>query len=181
MAIPFQDDVSSPHLIRHYNATQLSLVAHDRRCAVLAVSGERYAGTAVLVHLPTLRSRLDWLQPDVEDVVIVDELLPDAATVGKIDDMLAAFAEMSVDVLSQWVPATEALKQDEGGIIQGAVDREDVVSLRAPTVFRRERLADAITRCDDAVWVDPAAVVARAGGSVALFDHSMLPTWLQTR
>lgn len=173
--------MSSPHLIRHYNATQLSLVAHDRHVAVLAVSGERYAGTAVLVHLPTLRSRLDWLEPDVEDVVVVDELLPDAATVGHIDDMLAAFSDLSVDVLSRWVPATEALKVEDGGMVAGRVDRSDVVSLRPPTVFDRSRLTEAITACEDMTWVDPAGVVARAGGTIALYEQSMLPTWLRRR
>jgi hypothetical protein len=179
MTGPAPPAMASPHLIRQYNATQLSLVAHDRTVAVLAVAGERYAGSAVLVHLPTLRSRLDWLPAEVDTVVVVDELLPDAATVGRVDDMLTVFSDAGADLLSQWVPATEALKLEQGGLVGHAVDRTDVVSLKPPLVVRRLRLGEAIRTAPDVTWVDPAAEVARVGGTIVLYEPSMLPSWLR--
>lgn len=171
--------MASPHLIRQYNATQLSLVAPERTVAVLAVAGERYAGSAVLVHLPTLRSRLDWLPDEVDTVVVVDELLPDAATVGRIDDMLTVFPDAGGDLLSQWVPATEALKVERGGLVEQGVDRSDVVTLKPPLVVGRPQLSAAIRSAPDVVWVDPAAEVARMGGTIVLYEPSMLPSWLR--
>src|SRR5690606_32797860 len=72
--------MASPHLLRPYTAAQLSLVSGDERVAVFAVLSGRHAGPSVLVHVPTARSRLDWLASQVEVVVFVDEPIPEPAT-----------------------------------------------------------------------------------------------------
>lgn len=173
--------MSSPHLIRHFTAAQLSLVADHQGVAVLAAGGDRYGGTAVLAHLPTLRWRLDWLDGAVTTVVVIDDVLPDAATIGRIDDMVTVYLDLEVDALTDWVPATEALKVERDGVVDHGVDRSDVVSGRCPVVFDRAVLTRAVTAADDdVIWIDPTAAVARAGGRVALFEPSMLPSWLQT-
>lgn len=173
--------MSSPHLIRPYTAAQLSLVSGDHRVSVFAVQSGRFAGPSVLVHLPTARSRVDWLAPEVDTVVITDEPLPEPATVSRIDDMLAVFAELEADVLAQWLPATEALKLSSDGTIVQGVDRSTVVAVRCPEVIDRHALARGLEAAGDEGWVSPTAAVARVGGKVALFEPTMVPDWLNER
>lgn len=171
--------MASPHLLRPYTAAQLSLVSGDERVAVFAVLSGRHAGPSVLVHVPTARSRLDWLASQVEVVVFVDEPIPEPATVSRIDDMLTVFPELGVDALTQWLPATEALKLTQDGIIRRGVDRSGVAAVRCPEVIRRPALARALDAAGDENWLNPTAAVAATGGSVAFFEPSMLPDWLR--
>lgn len=170
--------MSSPHLLRPYNAAQLSLVSGDDRVAVFGVMGGRFAGPSVLVHLPTARARLDQLAPHVETVVFTDEPLPEPATVSRIDDMLAVYPELGVDALTQWLPATEALKLASDGVVASAVDRSTVAAVRCPEVIDRGILTRALAEQWDDNWVSPTAAVARIGGRVAYFEPSMIPDWL---
>jgi hypothetical protein len=173
--------MASPHLLRPYTAAQLSLVSGDERVAVLAALGNRYAGPSVLVHVPTARSRLDWLSGQVEVVVFVDEPIPEPATVSRIDDMLTVFPDLGVDALTQWLPATEALKSTRNGVIQRGIDRSGVATVRCPEVIRRPILARALDEAgDDETWLNPTAAVAAIGGSVTFFEPSMLPDWLRS-
>lgn len=171
--------MSSPHLLRPFNAAQLSLVSGDQGVAVFGVMGGRFAGPSVLVHLPTARARLDQLSPDVDTIVFIDEPLPEPATVGRIDDMLAVFSDLGVEALSQWLPATEALKLGREGVVERGVDRSTVVAVRCPEVIDRQALARALAEENTDNWVSPTAAVARSGGRVALFEPSMVPDWLQ--
>lgn len=173
--------MSSPHLLRPYTAAQLSLVSGDHRVVVFAVQSGRFAGPSVLVHLPTARSRIDWLAPEVETVVFTDEPLPEPMTVSRIDDMLAVFAELEADALVQWLPATEALKLSADGVIRRGVDRSTVVAVRCPEVIDRRALERALELAEDDGWVSPTAAVARAGGKVSLFEAAMIPDWLNNR
>jgi hypothetical protein len=172
--------MASPHLLRPYTAAQLSLVSGDERVAVFAVLSSRFAGPSVLVHVPTARSRLDWLANQVEVVVFVDEPIPEPATVSRIDDMLTVFPDLDVDALTQWLPATEALKSTRDGIIQRGIDRSGVAAVRCPEVVRRSTLARGLDAAGDETWLNPTAAVASVGGSVAFFEPSMLPDWLRT-
>lgn len=172
--------MASPHLLRPYNAAQLSLVSGDHRVAVFGVMGGRFAGPSVLVHVPTAGARLDQLGPEVEVVVFTDEPLPEPATVSRIDDMLAVFPDMEVDALAQWLPATEALKLASGGMIERGVDRSTVVAVRCPEVIDRRMLARALQALERENWVSPTASVARIGGTVAFFEPTMVPDWLHS-
>lgn len=170
--------MSSPHLLRPFNAAQLNLVSGDHSVAVFGVTGGRFAGPTVLVHLPTARARLDQLAPEVEVVVFTDEALPEPATVSRIDDMLAVFPDLGVDALTQWLPATEALKLGSGGIVERGVDRSTVVAVRCPEVIARAPLTRALASEDQETWVSPTATISRHGGKVAFFEPSMVPDWL---
>lgn len=170
--------MSSPHLLRPFSAAQLSLVSADHRVAVFGVMGGRFAGPSVLVHLPTARARLDQLASDVEVVVFTDEPLPEPVTVSRIDDMLAVFPDLGVDALTQWLPATEALKLASGGVIESTVNRSTVVAVRCPEVIDRAALTRALEEVDGEQWVNPTAAVARIGGRVAFFEPDMVPDWL---
>lgn len=172
--------MASPHLLRPYTAAQLSLVSGDHRVAVFGVSGGRFAGPSVLVHVPTAQARLDWLAPDVETVVFSDESLPDPATISRIDDMLAVFPDLEAVALTQWLPATEALKVERGGVIERGVDRSAVAAVRCPEVIARLTLARALASCGESVWVNPTAAVAAIGGDVAFFEPNMVPDWLRS-
>lgn len=173
--------MASPHLLRPYTAAQLSLVNGGDSVAVFSVLSGRFAGPSCLVHVPTARARLDWLPERVEVVVFTDEAIPDPATVSRIDDMLAVFAELDSDSLTQWLPATEALKLTDEGVIRRAVDRDGVGAVRCPEVIRRSTLSRALDAAGDETWVNPTAVVAATGGSVVFYEASMLPDWLAHR
>jgi hypothetical protein len=159
--------MASPHLLRPYTAAQLSLVSGADRTAVFSVLSGRFAGPSVLVHVPTAQARLNQLPRPVEVVVFIDEPLPEPPTVSRIDDMLTVFPDLGVDALTQWLPATEALKT--------------VASVRCPEVIRREALSGALDMAGDRTWLNPTAGVAAAGGTVAFFEPSMLPDWLRIR
>lgn len=171
--------MSSPHLLRPYSAAQLSLVAGDNRVAVFGVMGGKFAGPSVLVHLPTARARLDQLAADVETVVFTDEPLPEPATVSRIDDMLAVFPDLGVDALTQWLPATEALKLASDGRVEEGVDRSTVAAVRCPEVIDRHILTRALSEETEDSWVSPTAAVARVGGRIAFFEPNMVPDWLR--
>lgn len=173
--------MASPHLLRPYTAAQLSLVSGADRTAVFSVLSGRFAGPSVLVHVPTAQARLNQLPRPVEVVVFIDEPLPEPPTVSRIDDMLTVFPDLGVDALTQWLPATEALKLTRGGVIERGIDRSTVASVRCPEVIRREALSEALDLAGDQTWLNPTAGVAAAGGTVAFFEPSMLPDWLRIR
>lgn len=173
--------MASPHLLRPYTAAQLSLISGDHRVIVFGVSGDRHAGPTTLVHLPTARSRVEWLHPDVEVVVFTDEPMPDPAAVSRIDDMLSVFPDLEVDSLAQSLPATEALKLAEGDRLVGGVDRSQVAAVRCPEVIARTSLARALEAATERAWISPTAEVARIGGRVAFFEPAMLPDWMRAR
>ncbi len=162
--------VSSPHLLRPYTATQLGLVAGEEEVAVLCATSGRFAGPSVLVHLPTARTRLDWLSSGVEVVVFLDEPHPDPATTSTIDDMLAAFAETDAAALTRWSPVTEALKVEKDRMILRGIDRGSVVAVRCPEVIARDALTVAMETAGAEQWVNPTAEVSRSGGKVRLFE-----------
>lgn len=172
--------MSTPHLLRPYTANQLSLVHGDERVVVFGVAGGRYAGPSVMVHLPTLRSRIDWLAPAVETVVFSDEILPEPSTVSRIDDMLAVYPTLEVEALAQSLPATEALKQISNGIVARGVDRSAIAAVRSPEVTDRATLERGLAAADSEGWASPTALASRAGGRVAFFEPSMVPEWLQS-
>lgn len=171
--------MSTPHLLRPYTASQLSLVHGDERVVVFGVAGGRYAGPSVLVHLPTLRSRLDWLAPSVDTVVFIDEILPEPSTVSRIDDMLAVFPSVGAEALTQSLPATEALKQISDGVVERGVDRSAVFAVRGPEVTDRPTLTRGLEMASVEGWASPASLVGRAGGRIAFFEPTMVPDWLQ--
>jgi|FLYL01.1.fsa_nt_gi hypothetical protein len=163
--------VVSPHLIRTYTARQLALVSGDDRVVVFASCGGRWAASAVLVHQPTLSRRVADLAPDVHTVVIVDQPLPDAATVSLIDDMLVAFENADVDALAVPAPLTEAVKETDGRYVLAGLDRSSLVSVRCPEVISRSVLARALQPAADRRWVNPTALVCEWGGRVGFYGE----------
>jgi hypothetical protein len=167
--------VVSPHLLRPFSSRQLSLVAGEGRVLVFAVLGGRYAGSSLQVHAPTLAHRVEEIPAYVDTVVFIDEPVPDGAVVAVIDDMVAEFAEREVDVLARYVPASEAVKRVEGGVVVEGVDRSGLVTVRAPEVIRRSALDRVARETGEALWVNPTALVAAAGGTVALHGMPLAP------
>lgn len=170
----------SSHLIRPFSASQLGLAAADDDVVVFASGAERRLGPSSLVHLPTLHGRLAALGPAVTTIVFVDDALPDGATLGRVDDMLLVYPDLQAQALVQWVPATEALKLVTKGRIERGIDRTGAITVRCPEVVDRASLTAALDSTEASMWINPTAEVARAGGRVALFEPSMLPTWLQS-
>ena len=136
---------------------------------VFAVLGGRFAGPSALAHLPTLARRLEELPAAIDTLVFIDEPLPDAATVSLIDDMVAVFPELGVDVLAVPVPVTEAVKRVEGDRVAEGIDRSALAAVRAPEVLRRAALEEALPGVAGELWVNPTAVVARAGGRIRFY------------
>lgn len=157
-------------MLRPFSARQLHLVAGDGRVEAFAVLGDRWRGTAVDVHVPTLRRRMRDLSADIETVVFFDEPFPDGALVALIDDMVEAFDRVDCDVLAYAVPATEAVKWVEEAIVVRAIDRSSLVSVRCPEVIGRARLEAALDGMGDAMWANPTEMVVADGGSLSLFD-----------
>jgi hypothetical protein len=167
--------VVSPHLLRPFSSRQLSLVAGDGKVLVFAVLGGRYAGSSVQVHVPTLAHRVEAIPRHIDTVVFIDEPVPDGAVVAVIDDMVAEFAEREVDVLTRYVAASEAVKRVEGATVAEGIDRSRLVTVRPPEVIRRSAIDRAVHHVGNALWVNPTALVAAAGGSVALHGVPMAP------
>ena len=163
-------------MLRPFSARQLHLVAGDGKVEAFAVLGDRRRGTAVDVHVPTLRRRMRDLSPDIDTVVFFDEPFPDGALVGLIDDMVEAFDRTDSDVLACAVPATEAVKWVEGGVVVRAIDRSALVSVRCPEVVRRPKLEAALDHVGSAVWANPTELVVSAGGSLTLFEPRIRET-----
>jgi hypothetical protein len=110
------------------------------------------------------------LAAEVEVVVFFEDAVPDAATVARIDDMLAALG--SEDGLVQYQMAAEAIKIRQGDRLS-SVDRSQLVSFRPPEVLKRSSLERALDPPPRDLWVNPAGLVARAGGTIGLFPPIM--------
>jgi hypothetical protein len=139
------------------------------------VLGGRYVGPSVQVHAPTLIKRVRDLPRSIRTVVFFDEPVPDAATVSTIDDMLAEYEELEVDVLAPYVAATEAVKRVQGEVVAEGIDRSSLVSIRCPEIIDRSTLDQAVTRLADELWVNPTALVATHGGRIELYGHPLVP------
>ncbi|HSL24703.1 MAG TPA: hypothetical protein VLA54_00365 [Acidimicrobiia bacterium] len=163
--------MTSPHLLRPFPSRQLGLVEGDDRTMAFGVLGGRRAGVTVLVHVPTLLRRMNDLAPDIGVVVFFEDATPDAATVARIDDMLAALG--AEDGLVQFQMAAEAIKLREGDLLVRSVDRSQLVSFRPPEVLKRKALERALEPPPPDLWVDPAGLVAHAGGRIGLFPRRM--------
>lgn len=162
--------MTSPHLLRPFSSRQLSLVEGEGRVVAFGVLGGRYSGPSVEVHAPTLLRRVTELPRSIATVVFFDEPVPDGATVGTIDDMLAVYAETDdIEVLIQYVPATEAVKRVDAGVVEEGIDRSSLVAVRCPEVIDRRALEASLPGIEDRIWVNPTALVATAGGRVALY------------
>jgi hypothetical protein len=157
-------------MLRPFSARQLHLVAGDGKVAAFAVLGDRWRGSAVDVHVPTLRRRMRDLSSDIDTVVFFDEPVPDGALVGLIDDMVEAFDLGDTDVLAYAVPVTEAVKWVEEEMVVRAIDRSVLVSIRCPEVVRRAPLEDALDDLGDAIWANPTELVVADGGTLSLFE-----------
>lgn len=138
-----------------------------------SVLGGRYAGPSVEVHAPTLIRRVRELPRSINTVVFFDEPIPDGATVATIDEMLAGFAARRVDVLVQAVAATEAVKRVEGGLVAEGIDRTALVAVRCPEVMDRAVLDRALDGIGERMWVNPTALVAAVGGSIAVHSGAL--------
>ena len=168
--------MTSPHLLRPFSSRQLSLVEGEGRVVAFGVLGGRYAGPSVEVHAPTLIRRVTELPRSIATVVFFDEPVPDGATVATIDDMLAVFVESSgVEALIQYVAATEAVKRVDSGVVEEGIDRSALVAVRCPEVIDRRSLEEALPVIGDRIWVNPTAMVATAGGRVALYGGAVTP------
>lgn len=137
---------------------------------VFSVLGGRFAGPSVLVHVPTLVRRVRELPRYIDTVVFVDEPVPDGALVATVDDMVAAFGSADLDVLAQYVPATEAVKRVDGMVVAEGIDRSSLVAVRCPEVIRRSTLEKAVSEVGEQMWVNPAALVVASGGKIGFYE-----------
>ena len=144
---------------------------------VFAVLGGRHVGPSLQVHVPTAARLLDRLPRHIEAVVFIDEPVPDAALISLIDDMVAEHEATGVDAVANFVPAVEAMKRVEDGRVLEGIDRSKLVSVRPPEVLTRRAMQDAIRSLDAGLWVNPAALISRSGGSLRLYSgtHSANP------
>lgn len=156
------------HLLRPFSFRQLSLVSGEGRVLVFAVLGGRYAGSAIQAHIPTLAYRVQQLPRHIDTVVFIDEPVPHGAVVAVIDDMVAEFSDLDVDVLTRYVAATEAVKRVEGSALREGIGRSTLVSVRMPVVVRRSALEQAVEQAGEALWVNPTALLTAAGATIAL-------------
>jgi hypothetical protein len=164
--------VDGPQLVRSFSSRQLSLVAGHGRVVVFAVLGGRYLGRSLQIHVPTASRLLDQLPPDIETVVFIDEPVPDAALISLIDDMVAERATRHVDAVVNFVPAVEAVKRVDGDRVAEGIDRSNLVGVRPPEVLDRKAIHEAIRGLGSRMWANPSALLAAAGGSLALFGGS---------
>lgn len=139
------------------------------------VLGGRYAGPSVQVHAPTLIRRVNNLPKSIRTVAFFDEPVPDAATIATIDEMLAEFETVEADALAPFVPATEAVKRVDGGLVAEGINREALVAIRSPEVIDRKVLSDAVAHLGDELWINPTGLVADRGGKVVLYDRPLVP------
>jgi 2-C-methyl-D-erythritol 4-phosphate cytidylyltransferase len=172
----FTMTLMSPHLLRPYSPRQLSLVEGGDGVALFAVMGGRYAGPSVEVHAPTLARRVADLGQSIETVVFFDQPVPDGAMVSTIDDMLGHFEAVEADALVQFVPVTEAVKRVEREVVLEGMDRTSLVAVRCPEVIDRAVLTAAMSRIGDEQWVNPTALIASAGATIALYDGQLAVT-----
>ena len=168
--------MTSPHLLRPFTSRQLALVEGDGRVMAFGVLGGRYVGPSVQVHAPTLIKRVRDLPRSIDTVVFFDEPVPDAAMVSTIDDMLAAYAQLEVDVLVPYVAATEAVKRVQGEVVAEGIDRSSLVSIRCPEIIDRSVLDRTVTALGDELWVNPTALIAGRGGRIELYGHPLVPS-----
>lgn len=161
-----------PQLVRSFSSRQLSLVAGHGRVVVFAVLGGRYVGPSLQVHIPTASRLLGQLPRHIDTVVFIDDPVPDAALISLIDDMIAERLTLDVDVVANYVPAVEAVKRVDGDRVREGIDRSKLVSVRPPEVLGRKAAQQAIEAIEGRMWVNPAALVSTAGGSLALFSGS---------
>jgi 2-C-methyl-D-erythritol 4-phosphate cytidylyltransferase len=139
---------------------------------VLSALGGRNLGPSLQVHAPTLISRVASTLARTDVVVFIDEPLPDAATVNVIESMLDEFGAECGLVRS--VPATEAVKRLEGGVVAEGIDRSSLFSPRPPEIIRRACLDNAVMALTDEQWVSPSALVLGHGGKIRTFDDTHL-------
>jgi hypothetical protein len=168
--------MSGPGLVQPLSLSALG--RFNDRVVVFGVLGERRSGPTLLVHSPALMVRLDQVDDDVERVVFVDGLVPDAATLAIIDSMLGAIGPQ--DGLVQFQLAAEAIKltrepQVDGVtpqpavLIERGVDRSNVVSFRPPELLRTSALLAALAKPPSEEWVNPAGLIVADGGWIETY------------
>lgn len=123
---------------------------------VVVVTGDP-AGSC-LVDVGALRTLLAELDPVVEIVAVIggDGRFPTEA----VDVVRESGADGAVVA----VPATEAVKRVEAGLVVADVDRTRLVSAALPAAFRRSALARAVV--GGSGLRDVVDMVVRAGGTV---------------
>jgi hypothetical protein len=168
--------MSSPDLLRPLELR--GFAGSNDRVVGFGVLGGPRSGPTLLVHSPALLVRLDQLDEDVERVVFVEGLSPDAATLATIDSMLRAIGPQ--DGLVQFQMAAEAIKLTRepqmGGatlppavLIERGVDRSNVVSFRPPEVLRTSALLAALAKPPSEEWVNPAGLIIANGGWIETY------------
>ena len=157
---------------------ELEVAGSNDRVVVFGVLGGRRSGPTLLVHSPALLVRLDQLDDDVERVVFVEGLSPDAATLAIIDSMLRVIGPQ--DGLVQFQMAAEAIKLTKERqvvgvtpqlpfLIERGVDRSNVVSFRPPELLSTSALLAALAKPPSKEWVDPAGLITANGGWIETY------------
>jgi 2-C-methyl-D-erythritol 4-phosphate cytidylyltransferase len=158
--------------LRPYTAQQLNLTHRSEKVMVLAALGGRYLGPSLQVHAPTLISRVASTLSRTDVVVFIDDPMPDIATIHVIESMLDEFG--SDCGLVRAVPATEAVKRLEDGVVAEGIDRSSLFSPKPPEILRRGCLENIVLGLTDEQWVSPSALVLAAGGTIRTFDDTHL-------
>jgi len=165
--------MTSPHLLRPFSARQLSLVSGGDRVAAFSILGGNFRGPSAQIHGPTLVRRVRDLSSDSEIVVFFDVPVPDGSMVSAVDDMVSMLEESNLDVIAIAIPATEAVKRVEGGVVAEGIDRSDLISLKCPVVIRRESLENLVAAVGEAAWVDICQFASGCGDRVGFYEPSL--------
>ncbi|KHK98638.1 2-C-methyl-D-erythritol 2,4-cyclodiphosphate synthase [Microbacterium mangrovi] len=136
--------------------TEARDAAPDRADLVTVVTGGASRQASVAAGLAAL-----W--GDVEIVLVHDaaRALTPADVFERIVAAVAAGSAAVVPVL----PVVDTLKRVSGGVVAGAVDRDELAAAQTPQGFRRDVLETAYRVADDE-YTDDAALVAAAGHRV---------------
>jgi hypothetical protein len=126
------------------------------------------------IDIAELRRHLARFGDEIERLVFVAEPTSDPAVQRLVLAMLERFRSEDADALIAIVPVAEAVKQVRDGVVRAGLDRTNIVAVAGPEIVSRAALVSELDGPDLEPQIDPAALVARNGGRVALYDLSAI-------
>jgi 2-C-methyl-D-erythritol 4-phosphate cytidylyltransferase len=107
--------------------------------------------------LSAVSAQIDW--------VLVHDAARPLVSVDLIERVLERSAVGDVDGVIPAIPVADTIKQVDGELVLGTIDRSSLVSVQTPQAFRLSTLLDAHAR-DQLDATDDAGMVERVGGTV---------------
>ena len=112
----------------------------------------------------SVASGLSAVSDEIDWVLVHDAARP-LVTVDLIERVLERSSVGDVDGVIPAIPVADTIKQVDGELVLGTIDRSSLVSVQTPQAFRLSTLLDAHAR-DQLDATDDAAMVERIGGTV---------------